>query len=275
VKFYRELHIAQTPMNTAAAQIAHAITDISATPRISAANSTSMVGSARVSSQILNNPSEMKPLRAARITASDRNAFHPDESALVNGLPHELTAIILEEARERVESHLSAQGLRACAPKGVADPIIDDLLPIETPFCSLRRIHALMRRPMNMRLNMDPIDRGGAMGWIERVFLASFFLTLAVAIASADDFDHAVGGFDFCVRPLTPRCVDAPSTYRVASDVQKCQHELERFVVATTAYRDCLERQIASAMRPANDMIDRFRCLSERHGSCRAASKSP
>jgi hypothetical protein len=38
-----------------------------------------------------------------------------------------------------------------------------------------------------------------------------------------------------------------------------CRDDVERFVAATTAYRDCLERQIAAAMHKANDVLDSFR----------------
>jgi hypothetical protein len=40
----------------------------------------------------------------------------------------------------------------------------------------------------------------------------------------------------------------------------------------TAAYRDCLERQIAVAVRNANDVLDRFHCLSQRN--CPPVAKS-
>src|SRR5450755_4657784 len=66
-------------MKTATVLIAHAIVDISAAARNSAVMLTSVVESALAASHMLKSPSEMKPLKTARITANDKNAFHPDE----------------------------------------------------------------------------------------------------------------------------------------------------------------------------------------------------
>jgi hypothetical protein len=75
-------------MKTATVLIAHAIVDISAAARNSAVMLTSVVESALASSHMLTSPSEMKPLKTARMTANDKNAFHPDECALINVWPH-------------------------------------------------------------------------------------------------------------------------------------------------------------------------------------------
>jgi cell division septation protein DedD len=58
--------------------------------------------------------------------------------------------------------------------------------------------------------------------------------------------------------------VDQPATYQKAEKVSACQRELDAYAAAIAAYRDCLERQISSAVRQTNDVLDRFRCLSQR-----------
>jgi hypothetical protein len=93
---------------------------------------------------------------------------------------------------------------------------------------------------------------------------------LALESALADDA-ASLGGF-ICARPFVPACADQPATYQKAEDVAACQRELDRYAVATAAYRDCLERQIAVTVRQANDMLDRFHCLSRR--DCPPAGKT-
>jgi hypothetical protein len=93
----------------------------------------------------------------------------------------------------------------------------------------------------------------------------ALFLAFALALdaAFADDGAASLGGF-ICARPFAPACADQPATYQKPEDVSACQRELDRYALATAAYRDCLERQIATAVRQANDVLDRFRCLSRR-----------
>lgn len=93
-------------------------------------------------------------------------------------------------------------------------------------------------------------------------------LVLALAIALAPQPAIAgggalLGGF-ICAVPFVPDCVDHPSTYQNAESEAACQSDLDRYAAMTAAYRDCLERQVAVAMRRANDVLDRFRCLSGR-----------
>jgi hypothetical protein len=96
-----------------------------------------------------------------------------------------------------------------------------------------------------------------------RAIVLSFACALAFDSAFAGDDGVSLGGF-ICARPFAPACADQPATYQKAEDVSACQRELDRYAVATAAYRDCLERQIAGAVRQANDILDRFRCLSQR-----------
>ena len=77
--------------------------------------------------------------------------------------------------------------------------------------------------------------------------VSGLFIPLALMISGAwaDEADLSLGGF-ICARPFAPVCVDAPSTYATAANVAGCQNEVDRFVTATVAYRDCLQRQSAA-----------------------------
>lgn len=100
----------------------------------------------------------------------------------------------------------------------------------------------------------------------------SLVLALTVGAARADDAELSLGGF-ICARPYAPACVDAPANTATTTGAATCQSEVDRFVVATAAYRDCLQHQISSAIRRANDIVDQFRCLSQ-HESCPPAAKA-
>ena len=99
----------------------------------------------------------------------------------------------------------------------------------------------------------------------------SLVFALAVGAAGADDAQLSLGGF-ICVRPFAPACVETPASVATAAGAASCQSEVDRFVVATAAYRDCLQHQISSAVRRVNDIVDHFRCLSQ-HESCAPAAK--
>jgi len=104
---------------------------------------------------------------------------------------------------------------------------------------------------------------------LTRAFVICLAFRLALGVACADD--ASLGGF-ICARPFVPACADLSATYQNAQNVSACQRDLDRYAAASAAYRDCLERQIASAMRQANDVLDRFRCLSRRN--CPPAARS-
>ena len=57
-----------------------------------------------------------------------------------------------------------------------------------------------------------------------------------------------------------PLALNLPATYGAQENVASCQVEVERFVNATAAYRNCLQGQIAGAVSRVNDIVDRFRC---------------
>lgn len=77
-----------------------------------------------------------------------------------------------------------------------------------------------------------------------------------------------------CVRPLAPSCAARAETYQSSASIEACRSEVDRFAAATAAYRGCLEGQIAIAVRAANDVLDRFRCLS-RSATCVTTAKRP
>jgi hypothetical protein len=110
------------------------------------------------------------------------------------------------------------------------------------------------------------------MSTLFRAFFLSLAFALALDTARAGDGGVTLGGF-MCVRPFPPACVDQPATYKKAENVSACQREIDGLVVATAAYRDCLQRQIAGAVRQANDVVDRFHCLSR--GDCPPTAKHP
>ena len=102
----------------------------------------------------------------------------------------------------------------------------------------------------------------------------AFALSLALMLAPEAAFagDGALLGGFICAPPFIPDCANQPSTYQKVEDVAACQRELDRYAAMTAAYRDCLERRIAVALREANDVLDRFRCLSRRE--CPPVAKS-
>jgi hypothetical protein len=111
------------------------------------------------------------------------------------------------------------------------------------------------------------------MSALSRALFLSLVAALTLDAACAGEDGISLGGF-ICARPFTPDCVDQPDTYRTEGRVLACQLEIQRFAVASAAYRDCLERQISSAMRHANDVLDHFHCLSKQ-ASCPAPVKPP
>jgi hypothetical protein len=110
------------------------------------------------------------------------------------------------------------------------------------------------------------------MSALARAFFLSVALATTFGAARASPDDAVVAGF-ICARPFAPACADNPATFRSAEDIAACQRELDRYAAWTAAYRDCLERQITSAVRHTNEVLDRFRCLSRR--DCPPAAKQP
>jgi hypothetical protein len=104
-----------------------------------------------------------------------------------------------------------------------------------------------------------------------RVCILSLVFALAAGAADADDAELSLGGF-ICVRPFAPSCVEASADIATRAGAASCQSDVDRFVAATAAYRDCLQHQISGAVRRVNDVVDHFRCLSQ-HESCAPAAK--
>ena len=104
-----------------------------------------------------------------------------------------------------------------------------------------------------------------------RVYGLSLVFALAASAAGADDAQLSLGGF-ICARPFSPDCIEAPASVATVAGAASCQSEVERFVAATAAYRDCLQHQISSAVQRVNDVVDHFHCLSQ-HESCPPTAK--
>jgi hypothetical protein len=102
---------------------------------------------------------------------------------------------------------------------------------------------------------------------LARALAVTFALALTGVGAHADGVEESLGGF-LCARPFAPDCAAQSGTYRSPRSIAGCQVEVEHFVAASVAYRDCLQRQISSAMRNANDVLDRFRCQSQPAKPC-------
>jgi hypothetical protein len=113
---------------------------------------------------------------------------------------------------------------------------------------------------------------GHAMPRLSRALAFSVALAVAPAATRADDGEATLGGF-LCARPIPPACAN-DEAFLSPRAIAQCQRDVEHFIAATADYRDCLQRQIAAAMRRANDVIDRFRCRSQLIKPC-AAAKGP
>ncbi len=106
---------------------------------------------------------------------------------------------------------------------------------------------------------------------LSRTFAVSFALALTLATARADDSVVTLGGF-VCARPFPPACAN-DDAFASPRAIAQCQRDIETLIAATTAYRDCLEREIAAAVHKANDVIDHFRCRSQLVKPCTAAER--
>ncbi len=83
---------------------------------------------------------------------------------------------------------------------------------------------------------------------------------LAVSSLIAPGEDATLGGF-MCARPPTPTCATSLTAKAPGAELAACRGEVESFVAATAAYRDCLGGQMGDAMRHANQVVDHFRCV--------------
>lgn len=106
-----------------------------------------------------------------------------------------------------------------------------------------------------------------------RALILCVVCSVGPSSAFADEAEETLGGF-MCVRPLAPSCAARAETYQSFDEIEACRSEVSWFVAATVAYRGCLEEKIAGAVRAANDVLDRFRCLS-RGETCVTTAKRP
>src|ERR1700744_332810 len=106
---------------------------------------------------------------------------------------------------------------------------------------------------------------------LARALTVTFVLALTGVDARADSAEASLGGF-LCARPSAPACAAQPDTYRSPRSTANCQIEVGHFVAASIAYRDCLQRQIASAIRNANEVLEPSPSQSPPAKPCAATS---
>ncbi len=80
-------------------------------------------------------------------------------------------------------------------------------------------------------------------------------------------------GFDLCVRPPSPSCVEAPSTYATPLATEACKQDLIRFINSVLAYRTCLAHEAERANLEANRLLQTFKC-SQPSGDCPTPPKT-
>lgn len=76
-------------------------------------------------------------------------------------------------------------------------------------------------------------------------------------------------GFDLCVRPPMPACVNAAATYAQPLLLDACEREVNATISATAAYRACLLRDMEQSLLKTNVWLDRFRCRKAGRKGCR------
>jgi len=72
-------------------------------------------------------------------------------------------------------------------------------------------------------------------------------------------------GFDLCVAPQSPACVNAP---RKQLKRDECEAEVRAYTAAVFHFRECIEAESAREVRRANDVLDRWKCRLSK-ASCR------
>jgi hypothetical protein len=93
------------------------------------------------------------------------------------------------------------------------------------------------------------------------------------ALAHADPVTAPPGpgverGFDLCVAPRPPACVDQAATYARETSRAACQAAVNRYVDEVFVWRTCLESAVSRVTLDANTRADRFRCHIARRKGC-------
>lgn len=77
--------------------------------------------------------------------------------------------------------------------------------------------------------------------------------------------DRSFGGFNFCVRPARPVCIDG--SMRTRDD---CRADVQAFLDQIVRYRVCMMATVADTMTDVNAALDHVRCDSVGQGGCPA-----
>ncbi len=68
--------------------------------------------------------------------------------------------------------------------------------------------------------------------------------------------DEPSSGFNLCVAPHPPGCVEAPAKSDSAED---CERRVQAYVTKVFGYRECLEAESERQVRRANDTLDKLK----------------
>ncbi|ARN83479.1 hypothetical protein B1812_07655 [Methylocystis bryophila] len=68
--------------------------------------------------------------------------------------------------------------------------------------------------------------------------------------------DDPSSGFNHCVAPRPPDCVDAPAT---SYPTDECERRVRSYVANVFRYRECLGAETQRQVRRANDTLDKWK----------------
>ncbi len=84
-----------------------------------------------------------------------------------------------------------------------------------------------------------------------------YVVILLAAGLPASAAAEPVPGFDLCVAPYSPACVNAP---RKQLKRDECEAEVRAYTAAVFHFRECIEAESAREVRRANEVLDRWKC---------------
>jgi hypothetical protein len=93
----------------------------------------------------------------------------------------------------------------------------------------------------------------------------------ASTVLSAEAFKPDVAQSEFgkyCAPPIPPPCFQKEETYKEPANIEACKKEIDEYINEALKYRTCVEDQIMSFVKSANDVIDAFRCRTQGRSSC-------
>ena len=99
------------------------------------------------------------------------------------------------------------------------------------------------------------------------------FLLISCALFAAGPAQAA--GFDYCVRPQLPACIDNPKTYASPAGQIACDAESRSLIAATFSYRECMSRTVETTLKATNEALDRYKCKKRGSKYCDVKPKPP